>query len=128
MNVRLLNAFDWLTKLETQLRNWQTCAFLFRSFKEKDTRKSFYFQSGYYPTSETVEYTEEAPPQPDNSFFAKLCCDWEESAALPSDHPSRHVILRIGLVLGRDGGAVKSMVWPFWFGVGGRKVTKPRVD
>jgi hypothetical protein len=53
--------------------------------------------------------------------MAKLCCDWEQSAVLPADHPSRHVTLRIGLVLGRDGGTIKSMIWPFWFGVGGKK-------
>ncbi|XP_028409908.1 epimerase family protein SDR39U1-like [Dendronephthya gigantea] len=74
---------------------------------------------GFYPTSETAEYTEDAPPEPEHDFFTKICCDWEDSAVLPSDHPSRHVTLRIGLVLGRDGGAFKSLVWPFWFGVGG---------
>ena len=74
---------------------------------------------GYYPTSETAEYTEDTPPQPESNFLAKLCCDWEQSAILPADHPSRHVTLRIGLVLGRDGGTIKSMIWPFWFGVGG---------
>lgn len=81
-----------------------------------------YFQ-GYYPTSETVEYTEDEPPKPETSFVAKLCCDWEDSASLPSDHPSRVVTVRIGLVLGREGGVVKSMIWPFWFGVGGMKHT-----
>ena len=84
-------------------------------------RKYFIHKTGYYPASETMEYTEDAPPPPQNDFFAKLSCDWEQSAILPSDHPSRHVTLRIGLVCGKDGGVIKSMIWPFWFGVGGRK-------
>ena len=78
-------------------------------------------KSGFYQTSETAEYTEDAPPQPDHSFVTKLCYDWEQSAILPADHATRHVTVRIGLVLGRDGGALKSMIWPFWFGLGGRK-------
>ena len=84
----------------------------------------FIYKTGYYPTSETAEYTEDTPPEPENNFFAKICCDWEQSAILPSDHPSRHVTLRIGLVLGRDGGAIKSMIWPFWFGIGGTEACK----
>ena len=76
---------------------------------------------GYYPTSLTTEYTEDTPRPSEHTYLTKLCCDWEDAATLPPDHLCRHVVARIGLVLGRGGGAIESMIWPFWFGVGGEK-------
>ena len=79
------------------------------------------FILGYYPSSSTEEFTEYSPPPEKHNFITKLCYDWEEAATLPSDSSCRSVVVRIGLVLGRDGGAIQSMIWPFWFGLGGMK-------
>ncbi|XP_038077539.1 epimerase family protein SDR39U1-like [Patiria miniata] len=74
---------------------------------------------GYYTPSLTAEYTEDSPGG-DSDFLARLCTEWENSAKLPDSHSHvRQVIIRTGVVLGRDGGAIQQMIWPFWLGVGG---------
>lgn len=78
---------------------------------------SFLF-SGYYPASETEEYTEDFPPSSADTLTV-LCKDWENSAKLPDNCTTRLVTLRIGVVLGRSGGVIQQTIWPFWFGLGG---------
>ncbi|XP_022106682.1 epimerase family protein SDR39U1-like [Acanthaster planci] len=74
---------------------------------------------GYYPPSLTAEYTEDSPGG-DADFLSRLCTVWENSAKLPDSHSHvKQVIVRTGVVLGRDGGAIQQMIWPFWLGVGG---------
>ncbi len=52
-------------------------------------------------------------------FSHELCEAWEK-AAVPADmHGVRVVCLRIGLVLGIDGGFIARMLTPFEFGLGG---------
>ena len=52
-------------------------------------------------------------------FLAGLCRDWEAEAAKAEAHKVRVVRLRIGVVLTRDGGALKQMALPFRLFVGG---------
>ena len=74
---------------------------------------------GYYPPSETVEYTEDSPPSSAGDPLTSLCNDWENSAKLPDDCKTRLVTMRIGVVLGRNGGVIQQTIWPFWLGIGG---------
>lgn len=73
---------------------------------------------GYYPPSDTTEYTEDSPPSSADALTT-LCADWEKSAKLPDGCKTRLVTLRIGVVLGRGGGVIQQTIWPFWFGLGG---------
>lgn len=73
---------------------------------------------GFYPTSETVEYTEDFPPSSSDTL-TRLCSDWEDSANLPDDCKTRVVKVRIGVVLGRNGGVIQQTIWPYWLGLGG---------
>jgi uncharacterized protein (TIGR01777 family) len=54
-----------------------------------------------------------------NSFLASVCHNWELEA-LKSENISRVVILRLGVVLGEDGGALQKMHFPFSIGAGGK--------
>ena len=74
---------------------------------------------GYYPPSDTVEYTEDSPPSSANEL-TRLCNDWENSAELPEGCKTRLVKLRIGVVMGRSGGIIQQSIWPFWLGLGGK--------
>ena len=47
---------------------------------------------------------------PGSDFLAQVCVKWEEAARGAEDHGVRSVQLRIGMVIGPDGGAVDSMV------------------
>ena len=53
-------------------------------------------------------------------FLANLCKDWEASVIERSDSYDRAVILRIGLVLGKNGGMMTKLVPLFKLGLGGK--------
>ena len=71
---------------------------------------------GVYGTSEEGSFTESSPLGSD--FLGQLCQDWE-AAALEASPLCRVVILRIGIVLGPDGGALGKMLPVFRAGFGG---------
>lgn len=52
------------------------------------------------------------------NFLARLCKTWEDEA-LKAKKDTRVVIFRFGIVLGKNGGALQSMLLPFKLGVGG---------
>jgi uncharacterized protein (TIGR01777 family) len=53
-----------------------------------------------------------------NDFLAHVCKDWEKEA-LKAKEDTRVAIFRFGIVLGKDGGALQTMLPPFKLGVGG---------
>ena len=53
-------------------------------------------------------------------FLGNVCTDWEDEALRLSEHGVRVVLLRIGIVLGRGGGAIDKMLPLFKLGLGGR--------
>ena len=52
-------------------------------------------------------------------FSHELCDAWENAARPASEHGVRVINLRIGLVIGTDGGFITRMLTPFEFGLGG---------
>jgi uncharacterized protein len=56
---------------------------------------------------------------PGNDFLAGLCVEWENAAKPATQAGARLVIARMGVVLDRKGGALKSLITPFKFGMGG---------
>ncbi|HEX2464209.1 MAG TPA: TIGR01777 family oxidoreductase [Thermoanaerobaculia bacterium] len=72
---------------------------------------------GYYGPSERQGLDESAPPGHD--FLADLTRRWEEATAPASAAGVRTVLLRSGIVLGREEGALKQMLPPFKLGIGG---------
>ena len=52
-------------------------------------------------------------------FSHELCDAWENAARPATDHGVRVAYLRIGLVLGTEGGFITRMLTPFEFGLGG---------
>jgi uncharacterized protein (TIGR01777 family) len=55
-----------------------------------------------------------------NDFLSIVCRAWEGEAARAAGSGIRTVIMRFGIVLSVDGGALPRMLTPFKFGVGGR--------
>jgi hypothetical protein len=53
-------------------------------------------------------------------FLAEVCRDWEAEICAAGALGVRTAVLRIGIVLGRGGGALGRMLLPFRLGVGGR--------
>ncbi len=54
-----------------------------------------------------------------DDFLGTLCKEWEATALKAKSETTRVAIFRFGIVLGRDGGALKQMLTPFKFGLGG---------
>ncbi|HZZ65517.1 MAG TPA: TIGR01777 family oxidoreductase [Candidatus Baltobacteraceae bacterium] len=73
---------------------------------------------GYYGTSETGTFTEENGPGTD--FLAGACVAWEQSAQYASTMGMRVAIVRTGIALGSDGGALAMLLPIFKSGAGGR--------
>ncbi|XP_018393582.1 PREDICTED: epimerase family protein SDR39U1 isoform X2 [Cyphomyrmex costatus] len=71
----------------------------------------------YYKPNDTV-YTEKSICE-SYDFLSRLCHDWEEAAKLPESSNIRQVTIRSGVVLGREGGMIKNIYFPFWAGLGG---------
>jgi uncharacterized protein (TIGR01777 family) len=73
--------------------------------------------AGYYPPSETASYTEASPHGKD--FLGELCAAWEREAQRAAQLGMRVAIVRTGVALGTDGGALTTMLQPFRLGLGG---------
>ena len=72
---------------------------------------------GYYGDVPDGEVTEESLNGSD--FLATLCATWESEAALAVAHGVRTIILRTGLVLSTEGGALQKMLLAFKIFIGG---------
>jgi uncharacterized protein (TIGR01777 family) len=73
---------------------------------------------GYYGNNGQSEL-DETTDNPDD-FAQQLCKQWEAAVESVKEHGVRLCIIRIGLVIGRNGGFVKRMLLPFKLGLGGR--------
>lgn len=69
---------------------------------------------GYYGASLDRSFTES--DKVGEGFAARLCSDWEQSAVAAANG-ARLCLLRLGVVLDRDGGAFTQMAQPFKFGL-----------
>ena len=72
---------------------------------------------GYYGDTGDQEIDESYPPGSD--FLATLCVDWEAEAHAASALGCRVAIVRTGIVLAVDGGALKKLLPPFKLFAGG---------
>jgi uncharacterized protein (TIGR01777 family) len=72
---------------------------------------------GYYGPHGDEPVTEATPPGTD--FLARICVEWEQEARAAARPSVRLCVVRTGLVLSPDGGALPAMARPFKFGVGG---------
>jgi uncharacterized protein (TIGR01777 family) len=71
---------------------------------------------GYYGFRDNEELDESSPPGDD--FLAEVVQAWEAEAKRAEQFGARVVLCRIGVILGRDGGALSKMVSVFRWGLG----------
>lgn len=72
---------------------------------------------GFYGDRDDEEMTETSSAG--DTFLAEVSKDWEAEARRAEDSGIRTVLLRTGIVLSKEGGALGTMLTPFKFGVGG---------
>lgn len=63
-------------------------------------------------------FGEDSPPG--DHFLARVCRDWESEADEARKLGTRVAVMRFGIVLGKNGGALARMLPPFKAGVGGK--------
>jgi uncharacterized protein len=73
--------------------------------------------AGYYGHGGEDEKRESADHGTD--FLAQVCHDWEKEACRAEQKGCRVALMRLGVVLGKGGGAVETMKLPFQFGLRG---------
>ncbi|MBN2210642.1 MAG: TIGR01777 family oxidoreductase [Sedimentisphaerales bacterium] len=72
---------------------------------------------GFYGSGEDDIFTENSPGG--TGFLAEVCRQWEQAAQPAQSLGVRLVIMRLGVVLGRDGGILKRLLTLFRRGLGG---------
>jgi uncharacterized protein len=72
---------------------------------------------GYYGAHGDEEVPESTPPG--EGFLAEVCVAWEQAAQAAAELRMRVALVRTGIVLDADGGALAKMLPPFKAGVGG---------
>jgi uncharacterized protein (TIGR01777 family) len=73
---------------------------------------------GFYGPTGDEELDENSPPGSD--FLANVCVEWEKEAREAEKAGVRTALLRVGIVLDREGGALAKMLGPFRWCVGGK--------
>jgi len=87
--------------------------------KLKNKPKVFVASSaiGFYGERGDEEVTESSAAG--DNFLAGVCKEWEAESRRAEDAGIRTVLLRTGIVLSKEGGALGTMLTPFTLGVGG---------
>jgi uncharacterized protein len=73
---------------------------------------------GYYGNRGDELVTEKSAPGKD--FLAELAKEWENEAVKAEGFGVRVVLLRFGIILAKQGGALPKMMLPFKYGLGGK--------
>ncbi|MBK5259305.1 MAG: TIGR01777 family oxidoreductase [Thermoanaerobaculia bacterium] len=111
----------WTAERKRQLTDSRTdsARALVAAMKQAKQKRTFINASavGYYGTRGDEELSEEGSRG--TGFLADLTASWEQEAR-EAEAVSRLVILRFGVVLAGEGGALAKMALPFRLGVGGR--------
>ena len=138
LNPQKLNAFDavfhlagknifglWTQRFKHEIRDsrvvgTQTLAnAAAESFRQAGMPRTLVAASaiGYYGERGGELLSEQSPPG--SGFLAKVCQEWEAATVRAADAGIRVVNLRIGVVLTKQGGALKAMLPAFRLGLGG---------
>jgi len=100
----------------------ETTEKLIQFFKQANNKPSVFISGsaiGYYGIAPTDDEINENYSG-DSSFSSQLCQLWELSAQQAEKLGIRTCLLRTGIVLGKNGGALKKMLPPFKLGLGGK--------
>lgn len=102
---------------ESRVYGTRTLVDAFR--KTKNPPKIFISASaeGFYGRRADEILTEDSSKG--EGFFSEVCSEWEAESEKAKDFGARVAMPRIGVVLAKNGGALKEMLTPFSLGIGG---------
>lgn len=93
---------------------------LVNAIRQTANKPGLFIQSsaiGYYGTDKEQPFDETSPPG--NDFLAGVAQKWESSSLVIEEMSIRRVVIRTGVVLSIQGGALPRMLLPFHFFIGG---------
>lgn len=113
----------WTVSRKTELLSSRTgpTSRLAKSLADSRSKAAVFVNAsavGFYGSRGDEELDEKS--KVGTGFLPEICTQWEGATKSASDAGIRTVLLRIGIVLEKDGGALKKMVTPFKLFVGGR--------
>lgn len=112
----------WTDEKKRRIRDSrvQGTEFLVESLGRVGAPRAFFSASatGYYGDRGDETLSEDAPAG--EGFLAGICRQWEAAAGRITEHGTRAVMGRIGMVLSGNGGALPQMLPLFRLGLGGR--------
>ncbi|MDZ4785898.1 MAG: TIGR01777 family oxidoreductase [bacterium] len=117
-----ISSHRWTEKRKVTLRDSRinTTRFLIESLQKLQTKPKVFISAsgmGYYGETGVEEVTESAPMG--SGFLAELASKWENEA-LKGRESFRVVLLRISMVISKNGGALAKMLLPFKLGLGAK--------
>ncbi len=112
----------WTAKTKAEIRDSRVIGTgnLVRAIEQADVRPDVLVSTsavGYYGDVPEGEITEDWPAADD--FLGQVSVAWEQAALAAEPLGLRVVLLRVGVVLSKQGGALRQMLLPFQLGLGG---------
>lgn len=113
----------WSDSIKTQLINSRvsTTQSLVELIKRLNSKPNVMINAsaiGYYGNQGDTVLNETSSPV--DCFTHEICCQWEQEANKVNELGVRLCIIRLGVVLGKHGGALEKMLLPFKLGLGGK--------
>ena len=99
---------------------WNITARLTYLIQQSETPPASFISAsaiGFYGRQGNTPVDEDS--QAHNEFSHQVCSEWEHLALKAQSQATRVCVLRIGIVLGKNGGALAKMLPPFKLGLGG---------
>lgn len=96
-----------------------TTRLLKKVIQEQDNKRQILINASAIGFYESLDKEQDETSPPGNNFLSRVCVDWENAAKEIEALGVRTVILRIGIVLAKDGGALNFMKMPYLIFLGG---------
>lgn len=112
----------WTPEKKKKIRNSRVLGTrnLMEALKRRNVKPKVFISAsaiGFYGNRGDEILTEESPSG--EGFLPDVCKEWEAEAKRAEELGARVVLLRIGIVLAKEGGALQKMLPPFKLGIGG---------
>ena len=118
-----IGRFRWTRGIKQRIlqSRVRSCRCLVRAFEETGVRPEVFIQNsgiGYYGSRKDEILDEDSSPG--KGFLAQVSREWEAATEPLKEMNIRRVVFRTGMVLGKEGGALKRLTLPFHFFLGSR--------
>lgn len=114
-------AGKWNEQVKQEIRDSRvlTTRKLVEAIKKAEKKPRFFISASAVGIYDSQGRHDETSRAFSSGFLGQVCREWEQEAAGATDQ-CRTVILRLGVVLGKEGGALQRMYRPFSIGLGGK--------